>query len=299
MPKRGVNIREKEVMRAYKTVADNYIEPISFVAPRRAEGFQADIFPPTVGMKPAMSASEWFTGREALPPKIDLEAVFNGEEPIEVSSDLNPLAPEPSPKAPEPTSASKTEPEPEPEPVQEPSAPSALKGPPPSMTEQTASIKEFASRYDDENEEDAPDEESSFEEVPKPVERSAAPALVASSNQSSQATPASRNLGDALTSVKDKPDDFAVADQVAANQSTEAQIKKQTAPLSETKVEPIPEQLPPSGPASGSQQPEVHASLAEIKSLLEQQNRTMNAQNQTIEKLSAEVDRLRSHIGES
>ena len=104
--------------------------------------------------------------------------------------------------------------------------------------------------------------------MPKAVERAAAPTSVAPSNQSSQAAPASRNLGDALSSVKDKPDDFAVADQVAATQSTETQIQKQAAPLSEAKAEPIPEQLPPSRSASGSQQPEVHASLAEIKSLL-------------------------------
>lgn len=40
LPKRGVNMHENEVMRAFKTVNDAYIEPISFIVPRRAEVFQ-------------------------------------------------------------------------------------------------------------------------------------------------------------------------------------------------------------------------------------------------------------------
>ncbi|OAQ99773.1 hypothetical protein LLEC1_06792, partial [Akanthomyces lecanii] len=46
LPRRGINVHENEIMRAYKTVNDSYIEPISFTVPRRAETFQADIFPP-------------------------------------------------------------------------------------------------------------------------------------------------------------------------------------------------------------------------------------------------------------
>ncbi|KAG8531427.1 uncharacterized protein KY384_003056 [Bacidia gigantensis] len=298
LPKRGVNIREKEVMRAYKTVGDNYVEPISFFAPRRAEGFQADIYPPTVGSKPAMSSAEWFGGKEALPPKIDLESVYNGEEPAEASTTDTPFekpAPEPAPKAPSPITKSV---EPEPEPAAESAPPTALKGPPPSMTEQTASIKDLAAKYDDNEEDDVPDEESSFEEVAKPIERPIKQSAAPTSDQSSQMSPTTRSLGDSLSAVKDKPDDFAQASQMAASQSTEAQIKAQAKPLSETKPEPLREQLPPSRSVSGQQQPEVHESLAEIKSLLEQQNRTMNAQNETIGKLTAEVDRLRTRIGE-
>lgn len=43
LPKRGVNTHENEVMRAFKTVNDSYIERISFIVPRRAEVFQDDI----------------------------------------------------------------------------------------------------------------------------------------------------------------------------------------------------------------------------------------------------------------
>ncbi|KAL9626691.1 MAG: hypothetical protein Q9164_007818, partial [Protoblastenia rupestris] len=96
LPKRGVNVHENEVMRAFKTVNDSYIEPISFIVPRRAEVFQDDIYPPAVGLKPAMSASEWFGGKEGVPPKIDLAAIFAGEEPTEIASDSKPPAREPT-----------------------------------------------------------------------------------------------------------------------------------------------------------------------------------------------------------
>lgn len=68
-------------MRAYKTVNDAYIEPISFTVPRRAETFQADIFPPATGTKPAASAKEWFDGKTAIPAKIDLESVYEARRP--------------------------------------------------------------------------------------------------------------------------------------------------------------------------------------------------------------------------
>lgn len=114
LPKRGVNVHENEVMRAFKTVNDSYIEPISFLVPRRAEVFQDDIFPPTVGIKPAMSAAEWFNGEEDLPPKIDLARVYAGEESAEVASDYKPTARAPSPNVHSPT---KKAPEAEPEPT--------------------------------------------------------------------------------------------------------------------------------------------------------------------------------------
>lgn len=288
LPKRGVNVHENEVMRAFKTVNDTYIEPISFIVPRRAEVFQDDIYPPATGSKPAVSKSEWYAGKDGVPAKIDLASIYAGEEPSEVPSDYKPPTREPSPP---PPVAKKAEPVPDPEPA-EPSA--AIKGPPPSMKEQTASVKEFASKYHDE-EDDTVEDDSSFEEVPKPVDRSAHQ----QANAPAQSQPAPiRQLGDGLSAVKDKPDDFDKASQFAASQSTKSQIEAQAAPLSETKAEPLKEQLPPSKVDSPQQGGEVQASLAEIKNLLQQQNRAMSAQNETIGKLTAEVDRLRSKLGE-
>ena len=292
LPKRGINVHENEVMRAFKTVNDTYIEPISFIVPRRAEVFQDDIYPPAVGLKPAMSGNEWFSGKEGLPPKIDLAAVYAGEEPIEVASGHKPPAPEPSPERASPTKTVS-----KPDPAQETT--SALKGPPPSMNEQTASIKDLASKFND-DEEESPNDDSSFEEVAKPIDRSAHQSTEPPPPQSQ--VPASRNLGDALLPVKDKPDDFDKASQIAATQSTATQIKSQAEPLSQSKAEPIAEQLPQpsSRSVSGKQQnqPELQASLAEIKSLLEQQRQTMSAQNETIGLLTQEVDRLRAKIDE-
>ncbi|CAI0653444.1 unnamed protein product, partial [Colletotrichum noveboracense] len=90
VPRRGINVHENEVMRAYKTVNDTYIEPISFTVPRRAETFQSDIFPPATGLKPAVSAKEWLEGKDGIPNKIDLESVYEGTAPKEVVADYKP-----------------------------------------------------------------------------------------------------------------------------------------------------------------------------------------------------------------
>ena len=303
-------------MRAFKTVNDSYIEPVSFLVPRRAEVFQDDIFPPTVGIKPAMSAAEWFGGKENLPPKIDLASVYAGDEPAEVASEYKPTARAPSPKSPSPT---KKAPEPAPEPAP---AASALKGPPPSMNQQTASIKELASKFtDDKEDSDSEEETSSFEEIAKPIDRSDKHATPSVPTQSADSMSTSRGLGDTLSPVADKPDDFAKASQIAASQDTQTQIEKQQAAASKSTIEPLSNPL--TSPtisksteqplvkgseqplhkstqeqlAKGGQEP-IQSSLAEIKSLLEMQNQTMSKQSQEISKLTAEVDRLRSKLGE-
>ena len=176
MPKRGVNAHENEVARAYKTVGDNYIEPISFIVPRRSENFQDDIYPPTVGLTPAMGASDWFAGKEALPPKVSMGSLFEGEGLKEVtgvqdkptttvgSTDSKP-EPEPQPKPAEPTPVKKA-PEPaapEPTPVVKPA---------PSMKDQGASMSAMVNKFaDSEDEREPANEDSSFDEFPKPVER--------------------------------------------------------------------------------------------------------------------------------
>jgi len=287
-------------MRAFKTVNDSYIEPISFLVPRRAEVFQDDIFPPTAGLKPAMSAGEWFDGKEGLPSKIDLASVYAGEEPAEIAADYKPTTRAPSPKAPSPT---KKAPEPEPESTP---APTTLRGPPPSMKQQTASIKDLASKFIDDKEDDELGEDSSdFEEIAKPIDRSEKHATRAASVEKSEPKAISRGLGDSLSPVKDKPDDFEKASQVAASQDTKTQIKTQQASASKSTVEELPSPTSPA-PASKSteqamskstEQP-IQSSLAEIKSLLEIQTKIMSAQSQEISKLTAEVDRLRTKLRE-
>ena len=163
-------MHENEVMRAFKTVNDGYLEPISFIVPRRSEVFQGDIYPPVTGTRPAMSAAEWFDGKDGIPPKIDLESVYAGEEPTEVPSNYKPVSQKP------PTSTTHSPTKKEPEPIKEPAQPSpALRGPPPSMKEQTSSIANLASKFADKDEPvpiEEDDDSSSFEEIPKPIDRS-------------------------------------------------------------------------------------------------------------------------------
>lgn len=164
IPRRGINVHENEVMRAFKTVNDNYIEPISFTVPRRAETFQADIFPPAVGLRPAVSAKEWLDGKTALPAKIDLESVYEGTAPKEVAADYQPPAPVVAPKV-EPK---KEEPKEEPKPV--------VRAPPPSVSDQKSSIAAMANKFqDDEEEEPKQEEPSSFDEEVKPAQRAPLP----------------------------------------------------------------------------------------------------------------------------
>ncbi|KAI0388686.1 DUF1900-domain-containing protein [Xylariaceae sp. FL0594] len=129
VPKRGVNVHENEVMRGYKTVNDSYIEPISFTVPRRAESFQADIYPPCFGSKPGVSAQEWIGGQTNFPPKIDLESVYEGNALVEVPAEYKPQSP-----VSDPTPAPVAKPEPKKEP--EPTPPPASVRAPPSMKEQ-------------------------------------------------------------------------------------------------------------------------------------------------------------------
>ncbi|KAK2740924.1 Coronin-like protein crn1 [Myotisia sp. PD_48] len=165
MPKRGVDVRGNEVVRIFKSVSDSYIEPISFVVPRRAEVFQDDIYPPAVGITPAMSSKEWLDGKEALPPKIDMESLYEGKGMKEASPDSIPPKTE---KAKDPQPVKK--PEPKPEPVSKP-APAAT-SPPASMKEQGASMAAMASKFmDDDNSADEADDTSSFEEIPKATEK--------------------------------------------------------------------------------------------------------------------------------
>ena len=169
LPKRGINTHENEVMRAFKTVNDSYIEPISFIVPRRAEVFQDDIYPPVVGSKPAMSSREWFDGKEGLPTKIDLGSIYAGEEPTEIPSDYNPVSK--APVSPHPRSPVKQESEPTKE---APQPLPSFRGPPPSMKEQTSSFANLASKFADKDEVDSDDgdeDTSSFEEVSKPFDR--------------------------------------------------------------------------------------------------------------------------------
>jgi len=272
LPKRGVNLHENEIMRAFKTVNDSYIEPISFVVPRRAEVFQEDVYPPTFGIKPAMSSAEWLDGQEGLPPKIDLASLYAGEDPTEVPADYKPPAAEAPPQPPSPvTKEAKL--------FKAPAEPSpTFRGLTPSMKEQTNSIKDLASKYNDkdsDNEaEDNGDDTSSFEEVSKPVERHAPAAT-------EPAPPA------------------AISKNLPPTQDSASQSQISPLPMSQpasSSAAPAPHSPPPASSTSESEP--LQGYLQDIKSLLEQQNASMAAQSDKITALTKEVDTLKTAVGQ-
>ncbi len=72
IPRRALNASENEIARAIK-VTGTTLQPISFYVPRKADSFQADIFPPAPAGVPALSADEFFAGKTKEPNLINLE----------------------------------------------------------------------------------------------------------------------------------------------------------------------------------------------------------------------------------
>ncbi|RDW65479.1 putative coronin [Coleophoma crateriformis] len=263
IPRRGLNVHENEVMRAYKTVNDAYIEPISFTVPRRAEVFQSDIYPPAIGSKPAVSAADWLAGKDGIPAKIDLESVFDGTAPKEVPADYKPPTPA---AAPTPAKAAPVKKEPEPAPVTQ-------RAPPPSMSDQKGSISAMANKFqDDEEDDDDADEISSFEEIAKPVQKSIPAAAKAESKPVSPTK---------TSPMKPMPVSQPVAKSVQS---------PLTSPTPAAVSAPIHSPTPSS---NGS----VESSLQQIKDLIAAQTKTITAQSEKIGKLAQEVDTLKMRVG--
>lgn len=71
-PKRCVDVMKNELMRAIK-LTDNTVEFISFIAPRKAESFQSDLFPDCNSEEPSQNADDWFNGKTAPPKKRSMQ----------------------------------------------------------------------------------------------------------------------------------------------------------------------------------------------------------------------------------
>ncbi|KAJ5102514.1 actin-binding protein [Penicillium argentinense] len=276
MPKRGVNLHENELMRAYKVVSSNtFIEPVSFIVPRKSDAFQDDIYPPTTGVKPAMTSAEWKAGKEAIPPKISMESLFDGQGLKETSGVQDKPtgavdAPahkkaEPAPQKAEPAPLPTREPVSEPTPAARPAA---------SMKDQGASMAAMVNKFADNQEDEAEtvdDDDSSFEEVPKPAERAPrSPAVEASSPQVS-------------SPLRPK------------------QPESKPEPKPEVKPEPRVSSTAtptPSSPASESTIPTsaVHQDISEIKHLIAEQTKTIASQAQQMQTLAAEIESLKAKL---
>jgi coronin-1B/1C/6 len=265
MPKRGVNTHENEVMRAFKTVNDTYVEPISFIVPRRSENFQEDIYPPTVGTKPAMSSAEWLGGNTALPPQWSMEDLYDGKAPTELAAPAAPkptttkTAPEPEP-LPAPTPAKAPEPKPEPTPSVARTAPS--------METNKKSMADMADRFADKDapEENDDDDSSSFEEVQKPVERPTAKTTTESAPSPQPAAAVSRR-----EPVSEPP--------------------KATSPPVEDAKKDEPASTSAAAPTASSAAGGLRDVLQEIRGMIQ-------SQGKQIEQLTNEVAQLKAKVGE-
>ncbi|OJJ31606.1 hypothetical protein ASPWEDRAFT_45566 [Aspergillus wentii DTO 134E9] len=279
MPKRGVNAHDNEITRAFKTVNDNYIEPISFIVPRRAESFQDDIYPPTIGMTPAMGPSEWFAGKEAIPPKISMASLYEGEGLQEVTGVQDKPtttvgAPEPKPegqpKPAEPTPVKKApEPVPEPTPVARPA---------PSMKEQGASMAAMVNKFADNEEAEKVDDDSNFDEVPKPTERHTSSPSVSTSPWHKKEEQAKSNPSPIKTPT-------------SADRSPQASTPVASTPIAST---PMASALSAGAAVAADA---VQREIGVIKDLISEQTKTIASQAQQMQNLTAEIESLKAKLG--
>jgi len=262
MPKRGINLHDNEVLRCFKTVNDAYIEPVSFIVPRRSEMFQSDIYPPTTGAKAGVSAAEWFAGQTALPPKISLESIYDGGAPQEVASDYKPL--QPATTLPVPAKAeTPSQPAPTPTP-----APVTSRAPPPAIKDNKNALAAGASKFADKDDASDNGSVSSFEEVRKPVER---PAVAAARQE------------------EKKPSESVVAKPTPASTFMPSHAKSAS-----SIAEPTSSSSATS--ASGGPAGALRDALGDIKSQLENQSKVMSDQSDQIALLVREVANLQTKL---
>ncbi|XP_027718820.1 coronin-1A isoform X1 [Vombatus ursinus] len=72
MPKRGLEVNKCEIARFYK-LHERKCEPIAMTVPRKSDLFQEDLYPPTAGPDPALTAEEWLGGKDAGPLLVSLK----------------------------------------------------------------------------------------------------------------------------------------------------------------------------------------------------------------------------------
>ncbi|GBG27124.1 Coronin-like protein [Hondaea fermentalgiana] len=92
VPKRSCDVTRCEVTRFLK-LTKNSVEPLSFICPRKSDVFQPDLFPDAYAGKAALSADDFFAGKNASPILASLDpkdrAAMAGEEAP--TSTLKPL----------------------------------------------------------------------------------------------------------------------------------------------------------------------------------------------------------------
>lgn len=80
LPTRSVDTGKCEVARMLKLTSSS-VEPLSFICPRKSNLFQADLFPDCYAGKPAMSADDFFDGKNKKPIMMSLDPSKRKDEP--------------------------------------------------------------------------------------------------------------------------------------------------------------------------------------------------------------------------
>lgn len=296
MPKRGVNVHDNEIMRAFKTVNETYIEPISFRVPRRAEIFQEDIFPPTTSDKPAMSSEDYFDGKPAtLPPKISMESIYNGTDPKTIAASTPTRATDTRKVSTQSTSANARSAVQSPISVPSPSKPLATS----SVSDSKTGMANLAAKFADKDDEPDSDDTSSFEEVQKPTERLiererqqlGSQGHAAASQQSSptktSSAPAPIVAEAAKSPVKSTPATTAET-AIPAEEASTNEITNEAAEGDESA-----RSRAVSGGAKGAADG-IRGMLQDMKTTIAQQGKDLLAQAEKIEALTREVAALKS-----
>jgi coronin-1B/1C/6 len=273
LPKRGVNTHENEVVRAFKTVDDLYIEPISFVVPRRAETFQEDIYPPTISTKPAMTSAEWFQGKSAVPMKLSMADVYDGnaKPSLIAAADVPPPSQqsEPAPSPAKPTAR----------PAEEPRA-AAPPRETPSVNSNKQSMSAAADRFADTSNGTST---ATRDEDDEPEEWKQPPTALRSRQAQPQAQPQQTRQPEPAPA----PSSITPPNPAPANTSSKLDAAAEPSSSSSSEEKPAPA-TPSASAAAGGLRDVLH----EIRSLLQGQGRQ-------IEELTREVAALKAKVGES
>jgi len=99
MPKTSLDYSTCEISRLLK-LTGTAIEPISFSVPRKSDQFQDDLYPPTFGGEPSLTADQWIKGQNGEPKLIQLSPGYTPPKPKESDFKVSADAPkkEKSPK---------------------------------------------------------------------------------------------------------------------------------------------------------------------------------------------------------
>ncbi|KAI3384038.1 hypothetical protein SNEBB_002434 [Seison nebaliae] len=88
MPKRCLDFAHCEVARFFKLHNSGFVEVISFTVPRKSELFQEDIYPDTPSIQPAITADEWFNGKDSIPTLVPVKSLMKSDSSITTKSEV-------------------------------------------------------------------------------------------------------------------------------------------------------------------------------------------------------------------